>query len=566
MQTDPQDLTKVQQFQEKLLKVVVVGDIGCGKTSFVKRYIHEIFSIHYKSTVGVDFGLKVLRLDENNVLRLQFWDIAGQERFGNMTRVYYKEAVMALVVADATRPETLAEGAKKWKEDLDAKTEWLESTVPKRVILLVNKIDMLAEEDQENLKTGVLGGENLDDFCQKHNFHSWFGISTKDKEGMKEACQTIVDLSNSLPYCKEDSNKPAKLKEREPWTDLFPVGPTPTAVEPRNTAHSIGLTPTGVESPISESDLIETILGKIKDHSEKAEKFREDFMGVKEMSDTLKKLEKEDGSKKNISSEKMAERIELIMGTNALRDFFPKAERMQNYLKTRIGAEKVLECFGKSELPSSEKSLEFLTMLEAEQFIMELKLFCCQTHQKLQKQNSKVTQGFGILLNSVVSLCMDEQIPRSLFVVFLLENIMNYGYQYWRSKSNSDSEKETKKDSSVGPVSKDVWMRKSDKNFIDLILEVIDQYITKKKSSTSTVMKLRLEYCRFYYGLQSEVASGVVQFNKKSLQVVKFIHDELVNDLTLVKNPNWISDSYRITKIVDFMLKSSGECFVVESQ
>ena len=53
-----------------------------------------------KPTIGVDFALKVINWDSETIIRLQLWDIAGQERFGTMTRVYYRDAVAAFIVFD----------------------------------------------------------------------------------------------------------------------------------------------------------------------------------------------------------------------------------------------------------------------------------------------------------------------------------------------------------------------------------------------------------------------------------------------------------------------------------
>lgn len=74
----------------------------------------------------------------NTIVRLQLWDIAGQERFGNMTRVYYKEAVGAFIVFDVTRSGTF-DCVSKWKEDLDSKVQ-LPDGSPIPCILLANKV------------------------------------------------------------------------------------------------------------------------------------------------------------------------------------------------------------------------------------------------------------------------------------------------------------------------------------------------------------------------------------------------------------------------------------------
>lgn len=91
----------MQSSAEIELKVLVIGDAGCGKTSFINRcprapcavpscvrYVHNKFSEHYKMSLGVDFALKVIPWDSGKVnVRLQLRDIAGQERAGQMTRV-----------------------------------------------------------------------------------------------------------------------------------------------------------------------------------------------------------------------------------------------------------------------------------------------------------------------------------------------------------------------------------------------------------------------------------------------------------------------------------------------
>ena len=66
---------------EVLYKILVIGELGTGKTSLIKRYVHQFFSTNYRATIGVDFALKVINWDNNTIVRLQLWDIAGQVLF-----------------------------------------------------------------------------------------------------------------------------------------------------------------------------------------------------------------------------------------------------------------------------------------------------------------------------------------------------------------------------------------------------------------------------------------------------------------------------------------------------
>ncbi|XP_035788926.1 ras-related protein Rab-32-like isoform X2 [Anopheles albimanus] len=170
--------------REHLYKILVIGELGTGKTSFIKRYVHQFFSQNYRATIGVDFALKVLNWDQNTIIRLQLWDIAGQERFGNMTRVYYKEAVGAFIVFDVTRSATF-DAVIKWKQDLDSKVQ-LPDGKPIPCILLANKSD---QQKQGIVTTPA----KLDEYVKEHGFAGWFETSAKENVNIEEAAKSLVN-------------------------------------------------------------------------------------------------------------------------------------------------------------------------------------------------------------------------------------------------------------------------------------------------------------------------------------------------------------------------------------
>jgi small GTP-binding protein len=208
--------------KEYLHKICIVGDLGTGKSALSKRLCQKTFSIAYKSTIGVDFGLEVVKAD-GDIYRMQYWDIAGQERFGNMTKVYYVAADAFFVMIDASRLGT-EEGAIKWKKDVDAKFNLPEFTTPMNpVILLVNKMDLIAEQDKPELKL------KYDTFCTEHGFNSWLPISVKDDIGVTFARDMMVTI------CKN-------IVSREPKVEAKVTVPTP--VKPSDNSNQVKPTPT----------------------------------------------------------------------------------------------------------------------------------------------------------------------------------------------------------------------------------------------------------------------------------------------------------------------------------
>jgi len=118
-----------------LLKVVIVGDSGVGKSSLLKQFSNREFTGEYVSTIGVDFEINTLLID-GKIVKLQIWDTAGQERFQHITTSYYRGAHCIVLVYDVTQYDTF-EHVHKWYQQIN------ENCNPNVNILLVgNKSDL----------------------------------------------------------------------------------------------------------------------------------------------------------------------------------------------------------------------------------------------------------------------------------------------------------------------------------------------------------------------------------------------------------------------------------------
>ena len=118
-----------------LYKLLLIGDSGVGKSSLLHRFADDIYTDSYISTIGVDFKIKTMVV-EDKVVKLQIWDTAGQERFRTITSSYYRGAHGIIVVYDITDLDSFS-NVKVWLGEID---RYASENVDK--LLVGNKCDL----------------------------------------------------------------------------------------------------------------------------------------------------------------------------------------------------------------------------------------------------------------------------------------------------------------------------------------------------------------------------------------------------------------------------------------
>ena len=123
-------------------KICLLGDFSVGKTSLTRRFVENIFSDQYLSTVGVKISRKSLQIKtelDTHQVNLLIWDLEGHTRFKSITPSYLKGASGSIIVADLTRSKTL----NNLSQHLDL---FLEINPQGSVIIALNKADLIPQE------------------------------------------------------------------------------------------------------------------------------------------------------------------------------------------------------------------------------------------------------------------------------------------------------------------------------------------------------------------------------------------------------------------------------------
>ena len=100
-------------------KLLTIGESGVGKTSIIQRYINNTFTPGIPTTGGANFTTKTMKFEEENQkIKFEIWDTAGQEKFRSLAKVFYKNAAVCILVYDITRKESFEELENFWVEEI----------------------------------------------------------------------------------------------------------------------------------------------------------------------------------------------------------------------------------------------------------------------------------------------------------------------------------------------------------------------------------------------------------------------------------------------------------------
>ncbi|UCD02250.1 MAG: GTP-binding protein [Promethearchaeota archaeon] len=162
-------------------KITVIGDGRVGKTSLIKKYTKGTFNKDYVRTIGAQFSIFDKEKD-GNLIRLLFWDIAGQDEFNFARPSFFKNSRAAIIVYSLEDNELGKESfthISNWHNDIKQHCE----DIP--IVIFANKVDLVDEKNLDESK--------IQEIVNKYNFLGYYITSAKTGQGVVEAFNTIID-------------------------------------------------------------------------------------------------------------------------------------------------------------------------------------------------------------------------------------------------------------------------------------------------------------------------------------------------------------------------------------
>lgn len=136
-------ISETLEKDDNIIKIVIVGDSGVGKSNILSRFTQDDFNQESKPTVGVELSERTIKI-EDKIIKIHIWDTAGQEKFKSITSAYYKGAKGAMIVYDISKRDSF-NSIGKWYQEV---REYGDKNLS--VILVGNKSDLVLLRSVEN--------------------------------------------------------------------------------------------------------------------------------------------------------------------------------------------------------------------------------------------------------------------------------------------------------------------------------------------------------------------------------------------------------------------------------
>ena len=178
------------------LKIIIVGDSGTGKTSIVNKYILNKFAETYSPTIASQFSYKIIKI-EDVIYRLQFWDIAGQDKSPETTKIFCRDT-KGIILCCEVNNNTTKENTIKWKESIENNIDLKD--VP--IILVENKCDLLGKDEKDYNKNI----DSLKTFVEKNNIKQCFRTSALNGYGVEDSITYLIREVVGVGSGQSDNN------------------------------------------------------------------------------------------------------------------------------------------------------------------------------------------------------------------------------------------------------------------------------------------------------------------------------------------------------------------------
>jgi Ras-related protein Rab-11A len=189
-------MDKLTEEYDMAFKILLLGDSGVGKSSLLLRYTKNQFMTDMRSTIGVEFGVKFIKVD-NLQLKVQIWDTAGMERYRSLTSAYYKGAKGVIIVYDICRKKSF-ENIDKWIDDFKSKAD--EDAV---ILLIGNKSDL---KDKREVNTDEAASKS------EKNKLAFLETSAKNNDNVHKAFLTLFNEIIKI-YKEKNSDMISDIEE-----------------------------------------------------------------------------------------------------------------------------------------------------------------------------------------------------------------------------------------------------------------------------------------------------------------------------------------------------------------